>query len=189
MRTEYRLVGMVTGALTLLLVGCGQESTSPFAAAEAFDLPADQVAYEVRHVLTSAGVKTALLNGDTAYVYEDARRLDVVGVELLFYNEQGAQIGTLTARFGEYLPSVGSFTARDSVVLVSDGPNGERRLETSSLYYDIRGDVLRSDTTFVFHEGGRTSRGSSFRSDSKFLTWEVVRAQTEGAVGEGGLSF
>jgi LPS export ABC transporter protein LptC len=176
--------------LVALLGACGSDSTTPSASADAFDLPADQVLYHVQHVVTNAGVKTALLNGDTALVYEQARRFDLTGVELLFFNEQGVQIGSLTSRSGEYQPSAGVFVARDNVVLVTDGPNGERRLETENLHYDIKGDLLRSETPFVFHEDGRTSRGTSFTSNSKFTTWEVTGARTQGEVsGDPGLSF
>jgi len=180
----------ILSVLLLLPAACGRDSTAPSAGDDAFNLPADQVAYEVQHVLTSSGVKTALLNSDTAFLYEQARRLDVVGVELVFFNELGAEVGTLTSRAGVYQPSAGVFTARDSVVLVTEGPNGPRRLETENLHYDIKGDLLRSDTPFVFHEGGRTSQGDSFRSDSKFRTWEITGARTEGTVaGDAGLSF
>lgn len=168
---------------------CGASSTTP-SATESFEMDADQVAFQVRQTLTNDGVRTAILNSDTAYIYERERRLDLVGVEVLFFNEIGEEAGTLTSRTGDYNIDSGAFIARGDVVLVTRSPAGQRRLETEELLYDVRADSLASDTPFTLHEDGRVSRGTSFRSDSRFRTWIVTGAQTQGSVpAEGGITF
>ena len=174
------------------LAACTQQSTTPAADETAFILPADNVMHGVTHRLTQDGIRRATLSSDSAYTYEHERRFDLMGVRVTFYNDTGALAGTVTSRSGEYDQESGVFVARDSVVLVSETPEGgERRLTTDELYYDVRSDELWSDHAFVLVENGRTSRGTSFRSDSKLETWSVTGAQTSGTVddAEGGITF
>jgi LPS export ABC transporter protein LptC len=144
----------------------------------------------VRHNLTQDGIRRAVLNSDTAYAYEDTRELDLVGVDVTFYDEAGRVAGTLTSETGEYNLAEGLFVARDSVVLVTDGPDGERRLTSPELFFDVRTDRIWSDRPFTLVENGRTSRGQTFRSDSRFETWQVTGIQTTGTVdADEGLTF
>lgn len=183
MRGIVALLGIVT------LAACGRESTSPSAAEETFDLPADQVAYEVRQTLSEDGVRSALLYSDTAYIYEESRSYDLRGVDITFFDDAGAEAGTLTSERGNYEMEAGRFVARGNVVLISEGPSGERRLESEQLIYDIREDILSTQSEFTLHEAGRVTTGTSFRSDSQFRTWEVEGVQTEGSVGSGEITF
>ena len=173
------------------LVGCGSQATTPSAATDVTQMPADQVIYTLNHVMTKDGIRTAVLNGDTAYLFEDGRRFDLMGVRLQFYTENGSESGVLTSTTGEYNLANGLFIARGDVVLITQTPEGSRRLETEELHYDVTGDRLWSEMDFVLVENGRTTRGSSFRSDANFRTWEVTGARTEGGIvqGGGGISF
>ncbi|MEX2571431.1 MAG: LPS export ABC transporter periplasmic protein LptC [Gemmatimonadota bacterium] len=177
--------------VTLALVGgCGTESTTPSADTQAFDLQSDQVATDVTQVLTRNGVRTALLRSDSTYIQEGDRRLDLVGVNMTFYNDNGSSAGTLTSRSGDYDMANRAFIATGDVVLVTEGPNGERRLETEELHYDVENDEIWTEEPFTLHDDGRVSSGTSFRSDSQLRIWEVTGGQTQGTVeGEGGLSF
>lgn len=173
-------------ALAIGLGGCRSESTTPSAIADPGELPADNVIYGLRHVMTKDGVRTGNLHGDTAYVFERDRRLDIVGVRLVFFGESGEQTGTLTSATGEYQIATGSFVARGNVVLITQEEGGTRRLETEELHYDVREDQLWSDVPFVMIHAGRTTRGTSFRSDSGFDNWSVTEARTAGGAADGG---
>jgi LPS export ABC transporter protein LptC len=116
--------------------------------------------------------------------------MDLINVKVTFYSPDGAEAGTLTSRTGDYNTADNLFIARENVVLITPGANGDRRLETEELHYDIGGDQIWTDSPFVLHEQGRVSQGTRFRTDSQFRTWEVTGLQTEGPVpGEGGLTF
>lgn len=169
-----------------LLAACGTDSTTPAPVAEAPDLPADNIIHGLSHVMTKAGVRTGVLESDTAYLYEVGRRLDLRVVRLQFFNEVGVQTGTLTSKTGEYDITTGAFIARGDVVLVTESPDGQRRLETEELHYDVQGDRLWSEKPFVLNQNGRVTRGSSFRSDSRFQSWSVTNAQTEGGIPQSG---
>lgn len=174
----------------LALAACGSQSTTPGAVADAAQLPADQVVFELRHNMTKDGVRTGVLNSDTAFLYESNRRMDLRGVSLRFFSDTGVESGVLTSDAGQYDVGTGSFVARGDVVLITQGPDGERRLETEELHYDVEQDRLWSDVPFVLREGGSTTRGSSFESDAEFRNWSVTAPQTEGGMrGGSDLSF
>lgn len=167
--------------LAVLLAACKSESVTPSAVAGA-QLPSDDVIYGLHHVMTKAGVQTGVLDGDTAYLRESGQKFDLRGVRLRFFNASGAESGTLTAKTGEYSTGTGSFVARGNAVLVTQGPNGTRRVVTDELHYDTKTDQLWSDKPFVMTEGGRETRGRNFRSDSKFQTFSVSGARTSGGL-------
>jgi LPS export ABC transporter protein LptC len=174
----------------ILLVGCGQQATTPGATMDSIDLEADNVIIGAEHRMTNLGVLTAVMRSDTAYAYEQTNNMDLRGnVTVSFRDERGSEAGTLTSRTGDYNMGINLFVARGDVVLITDGPNGPRRLETDELHYDINGDRLWTDRPFTFHESGRVSRGNSFRTDSQFLTWEVTGIETQGSPSESGFSF
>jgi LPS export ABC transporter protein LptC len=175
--------------LALAFAACGSESTTPAPVADGAELPADNIIQGLRHVMTKEGVRTGVLNGDTAYMYEVGRRLDLRGVELEFFTESGMRSGTLTSETGEYDIGSGSFVARGNVVLLTESPEGRRRLETEELHYDVQGDRLWSDVPFVLEQNGRTTRGESFTSDASFQSWTVKGARTEGGLPESGVRF
>lgn len=177
--------------LAAVLTGCGTQATTPSQVTDASGLPADNMIFGVEHNMTREGVRTGVLRSDSAYLYEANRRMDLRGVELRFYGDNGVESGTLTSRTGEYDMGTGSFVARGGVVLITSGPEGERRLETEELHFDVEQDRLWSDVPFVMREGARTTRGNSFRSDSKFRNWSVTGAETSGGIPQtgGGISF
>lgn len=153
-------------ACGLAAAGCTDESTTPSAVADASNMKADQVVYGLRQVATKEGVRTAELNADTAYLFEDSRRYELVGVRIRFFNVNGVETGTLTSRTGDYDLSSGAFVGRGNAVLVQQTPSGEKKLQTDELHYDVQNGQLWSDKPFVLNEpGGRVTRGASFRTD------------------------
>ena len=174
------------------LSACNAESTSPAAVGETPELPADIVIYNVHHVMTRNGVRSSVLDADSAYQREESQALDLMGVRLSFFAESGAETGTLTSKTGTYSLGAGEFAARDSVVLVTrTADGGTRRIESESLNYNLKNDLLWSDARFVMRENGRTTRGTSFRSEGRTGAVVVTNAETEGGIpeAEGGLSF
>lgn len=180
--------GLLLVVAMFALAACGQQSTTPTISDEAFDLGADQVGFFVTMQITEKGIRTAELTADTVYTFEETQRMDMRGVKVVFFREDGSEGGTLTSHTADYGANDNSFIARENVVLITPTPNGERRLETEELNFDLAGDRLWTDSPFVVHEDGRVTRGTRFTTDSKFRTWDVSGLQTEGDV-EGGLRF
>lgn len=179
-----------TAVLTCLLAAaCSQQSTTPSAGDEAFDLPADQIGFFVNSTLTHAGIRRAEMSADTALSFEQSRRWDLSGVNLTFYDDNGKKAGTLTSDDGDYDMGAGLFIARGNVVLITPGEENDRRLETEELLFDIEGDKLWSDVDFTLYEDDQTTYGTSFRTDGQFQTWEGTGIRTEGTVGGEEASF
>lgn len=177
--------------LCLALAACGGESTTPGEGADVEELPADQIAYGLEHIMTKQGVREATLRADTAYFRESDADAELVGVQLDFFDENGARSGHLTSRTGSYDRRQGSMTARGNVVLVINRDGGERQIETEELHYNLGGDRIWSDKPTVSREGGTVYRGSSFTSDAKFQNVQVKNATTSGGIptGESQTSF
>jgi len=174
------------------LLGCQDGATTPTSAEETPEMQADQIMYGVEHRMTSEGIRRAVMFGDTAYMQQGGGQIDVVGVRMVFYDENGRQTGNLTSGTGTFQTRGGSMVAEGDVVLRTEGDGTERILETQKLHFDVNGDRLWSDVDVTMREGGRTIRGTSFTSDGRFENVTIQRAATSGAPinrPDGGISF
>jgi LPS export ABC transporter protein LptC len=174
----------------LLLAACGDDSSGSTEALAPGDLPPGEMTFGLHHVMTKQGVRSAILDADTAFQQDEGRHFDLRGVHLQFFTATGAESRTLTSRSGEYNPNEGSFVARDSVVLITQSEKGSRQLETEELFYDTRTEEIWSDSAFVLTQGGNVSRGTSFRSDVYGNNWTASNLVTdEVATGNEGVTF
>lgn len=172
-------------ALTaLLLAGCADEATTPSATASTEALPTDDVIYGLHQVMTKNGIRTGVLESDTAYLREAREKLDLRTVHITFYTESGAESGTLTSETGEYNVGSGAFVARGNAVLKTLGPDA-RTIESEELNYDVKSDLLWTEKPFVMRQGSQVTRGKSFRSDEKFQNFTVTGANTTGGLPKG----
>lgn len=174
------------GALAAL-TACSEEPTvqtrkDPLAA-----LHVDQVLYGLEHVMTTKGVRKAVLHADTALFRDADTQVDIRGVRLEFFNETtGAGSGTLTSKTGEYDMKTGAMISRGNAVLKIQGPQGQRTIESQELNYDLQADRIWSEKPTVMREGTRVVRGSRFESDTKFQNVTVHSAKVSDKSGGGG---
>lgn len=171
----------------LAVAACQREATSPGATSADLSLPAEQVIYGLEHNMTTSGIRKAVVRGDTAYVQDQGRLLNLMGVDIDFFDETGRASGELTSTSGVYNTQGGEMVARGNVVLITTGAKGKRRLETEELHFDPQGDRIWSTTPFVLREGGGVTRGKSFRSDTQFKNFTVQGARSSGTTLPGGL--
>jgi LPS export ABC transporter protein LptC len=164
------------------LAACGGDGVSPTTGGDMGDMRADQVLSGLRHSMTTEGVRRAVLLSDTGYVRQSDREVDLVGVHLTLYNTQGEEAAVLTSEAGSMNHHHGRMIARRNVVLIAQGPEGPRRLETEELHFDLQGDRMWSDVNVALRERGRTMYGTSFRSDGRFENVRVTEARTEGGL-------
>lgn len=175
---------MNRGTLLLLLAvallpACREEATVPTRQDTLARLSVDQVLYDTEHVMTRKGVRRAILHADSAYFRDNDSRVDLRGVRLEFFNEQtGAVSGTLTSQTGEYDVQTGAMISRGNAVLTL--AEGNRRIESEELNYDLQADRVWSAKPTVMRENGREMRGESFESDTRFQNLTVHRAKVTG---------
>ena len=134
---------------------------------------ADQLVIGMRTILTEQSVSKGILLSDTAYVYDDGSRLELVRVHLTFRTAQGRKDGVLTARAGTYNSRLSRLDARGDVVVVrEDG----KRLESPQLVFDQARNEILSDSTFTLTQPGRTITGIGFESDPHLTTFRCLKA-------------
>ncbi len=159
------LVGLAVGLVT----GCTDSDEPAGADGEpsVFVSGADQVMFGVEQYLTRAGIRRGVLRADTAYMYDDASRIDMRRLEIRFFDDAGGDLGRLTARRGEYLLPAGNMTVHDNVELEgrlqSVAPSV---LETDSLVYDAADDELATDAAWTLtHPDGTVEQGTGLVTD------------------------
>lgn len=159
----------LTGLLAALATGCtrADEPAGSDGEPPVFAAGADQVMFGVEQYITRSGLRRGVLRADTAYMYDDASRIEMRRLEIRFFDDAGADLGRLTARRGDYLLPAGDMTARGAVELrgrlQSAAPS---ILETDSLVYDAAGDALSTDAAWTLtHPDGTVERGRGLVTD------------------------
>lgn len=163
-------------ALLALAAACGGSGSDPMVA-EFQELPADQIMEGVEFSSTSAGVRSAKLVSDTAYLFDDSTVMHLRGVDLEMYGANGEQSAHLTSQTGVFDQNTQKMIATGTVVLVilQDG----RKIETEELHYDPETRRVWSDVaTKMTEPDGNVATVESFTSDDQF-----TNVQTRGARG------
>jgi LPS export ABC transporter protein LptC len=164
----------VCASVPAVLPGCGQEAVPRATQSGAASDSADHVMDGMRLTITSAGVRQANLEADTALVYENSGRTCLRKARLTFFTTLGVQQSTLTADSGWYDVRFGNMEARGNVVVVrADGA----RLTTTVLLYEPQKNQVSTDQPYTYTEGERRVQGTGFVSDPSFqnITTQAVR--------------
>ena len=168
------------GPISLLfLLGCGEEKPVSIVSGELREMSADQVIYGMEYYLSKEGGREAHIEADTAYFYEDSTVWHLRGVHLLVYDARtGQQRAAVSSLAGRLNANTKEMTSHGRVVLLI--PEGNRRIESSELFYHPIRNLLWSNSYSIMREGGRTTCGDSFQSDLDFRKVEIKGARTVG---------
>ena len=169
----------VVSVLFVLSVSCEESGARPTTTVVATD-SADQVLEGFSHYVTKDGVRRSRVEADTAYFYENTQITQLKKIRVVFFDLQGDESSTLTAKGGTYRWQDGSMEAGGNVVVVS--PDG-RRLATETLKYDNPSNTISTNVHFTFDRGTEHLEGNSFRSDPDFRN--VVTDRPRGTAGDG----
>lgn len=180
LRARVAWVGTCLAA-AVLLAACDGPTETPVASNELQNIEADLIHYGMVSYLTASGVREGRVQADTAYVYNDSSSLQLRGMRVAFYDEQGRDRATVVAERGELDQNTDRMIARGNVVLTIHGDG--RRIESAELNYDPNRDQIWSDSaTVLTYPDGRVTRGTSFQSDLEFRNVQV--ANPRGAIGD-----
>lgn len=174
-RIEGRLPVLVL-ALALAAGGCSGDADTPVVAGDLVEMDADNVVYGMTQILTREGVREGTVRADTAFFYRDSSAVQLRGVHMSLYDENGAERAEVTANRGRLDMDSQDMVGRGEVVLRI--PGGDRRIETQELHYSSVEERIWSDTTTVMEEQGRVTCGTAFRSDLEFTDVVIERART-----------
>ena len=176
----------------LALVACEKTPETPIASQDILDLKPDGVLYDSNTSVTNGdGIRTAKINSDTAYYFQDSTVIHMIGVHMEVYNDQGPTTGqvkaTVTADQGRYDPRTQGMHALGHVVLIM--PNEGRKVQSAELYYEPQNQRIWSDSASTYTHGADVTRGSCFQSDLTFKNYKVcnIRGAADiGGAGSGG---
>ncbi len=157
---------------------CRSSAGEPVAVENAPELPADNVMYNLEEWLTKDGVRSARMTADTAYMFDDSTSIQVHGVHVILFDEEGKKSGELTARSGVVDQRTQAMTARGSVVLTLQ--DGNRRIETEELHYEPQADRIWSDVQTTMTENGSRVTGTGFSGDTHFQNYQIKNPRATG---------
>jgi hypothetical protein len=154
-------IGVFVGMAAV--VGCNGKSGIPAGPDDPLADSADQVMWTARLKLTDGGVNKAEVHADTAYFFDENTRVEMRGVNTVFFTETGAKNAVLTSRQGTYNSRTGNMEARGNAYVVAvDG----RTLKSPVLDYDQVRNMMSSDSVFTATDTtGRRLDGIGFTSD------------------------
>lgn len=134
---------------------------------------ADQVLVDMTHYVTGDGIVRARVRADTAYFYQNSQVAELRVVHVTFYDGEGNETSTMTAREGTYHWGTGDMEGRGNVVVVGSGDG--RTLRTEVMRYRQQTNQVSSDQPFVFDGPGRHIEGEGFTSDPNFRNVTAFR--------------
>ena len=139
---------------------------------------ADQVLLDMSHFVTNDGVVRARVRADTAYFYQPTQIAEMRDVHITFYDTDGRETSTMTAREGTYHWQSGDMEGRGNVVVV--GASDGRTLRSEVMRYRQVANQVSSDKPFVFDGPGRHIEGEGFTSDPEFRSVTAIRPHGSG---------
>ncbi len=167
MWVDAKPVVVMLAAGVLGCSGPGEPPTTQTAADSA-----DQVLWPMRLTVTTDGVLRAVVEADTALIYQTSQTAQLYGITVEFHSATGELTSTVTAERGTYDLRTDDMEARGDVVAVT--PDG-RRLTTSVLRYDRSAGTISGPEPFVFDAPDRHLEGDAFTADPDFRNVSAVR--------------
>lgn len=148
--------------LTSFACSNGAKPTATITAADT----ADQVLIDMTHYVTNDGVVRARVRADTAFFYQISGSVEMRNVHITFYDTDGRETSTMSAKEGTYHWASGDMEGRGNVVVVGAGDG--RTLKSEVMRYKQATNQVSSDQPFVFDGPGRHAKGKGFTSDPEF---------------------
>jgi len=164
----------------LLFTACAEAPPRMVVDPELAAVEADYIIFGLTDYLTRRGVREAVVEADTALVFQDSTVILLRGnVKLTAYNEElGTEKAIVTSDRGRLDMTSNELHAEGNAVLLirADG----RRIESYELRYTPDLDQILSDSATVMYDGDDVVEGTSFTSDLSFERVVIRNARTRG---------
>ena len=175
-----RLLRAQVFAAGLLLGACTDSPPGMVVDPELAAMEADYIIFGLTNFLTRQGIREAVVEADTAFVFQDSTVVLLRGnVRLTAYNEElGTEKALVTSDRGRLNTATNELFAEGNAVLLirADG----RRIESYELHYIPDSDLIRSDSATVMYDGDAIIEGTSFTSDLNFDNVVILNGRTRG---------
>ncbi len=167
-------------AAGLLLAACTDSSPRMVVDPDLEAIEADYIIFGLTDYLSRLGIREAIVEADTAFVFSDSTVVLLRGNVRLtaFHEELGTEKAVVTSDRGRLDTSTNELLAEGNAVLLiqADG----RRIESYELRYIPDDDRIRSDSATVMYNGDAIMEGTSFTSDLNFERVVIQNARTRG---------
>jgi LPS export ABC transporter protein LptC len=131
----------------------------------------DSVMEKATIIMTSSGMRQAVIYADTLYVFEKEDSTTAQNVKVDFFNEQGLYQSTLTAQKGLVRQKQQIFSVWGNVVVAND----TSRLETQSLNWDTKRNLITSNDFVRFERNKDVITGYGLEADSRLDNVRILR--------------
>jgi LPS export ABC transporter protein LptC len=131
----------------------------------------DSVMEKATIIMTSSGMRQAVIYADTLYVFEKEDSTTAYNIKVDFFNEQGIYQSTLTALKGLVRQKQQVFSVWGNVVVAND----TSRLETQSLNWDTKRNLITSNDFVRFQRSNDVITGYGLEADSKLDNVRILR--------------
>ncbi len=175
-----RTLGAQLLAAGLLLAACTDTPPRMVVDPDLEAMEADYIIFGLTNYLTREGIREAVVEADTALVFQDSTVVLLRGnVKLTAYHEElGTEKAFVTSDRGRLDTSTNALWAEGNAVLIiqADG----RRIESYELTYTPEIDLIQSDSATVMYDGDDIIEGTSFISDLNFENVVIRNGLTRG---------
>jgi len=163
---------VLCAAICAAAAACRDSKTPPVAAVPSVADSADQVLVSVHYLLTNKGVQRGVLDADTAYVLDEATRIDLRRAKVTFTTETGASQGTMEADRGVMNQRTQVLEGWGNVVVkLVDG----RSLKSPHIVYNQITHQISSDTNYTATRRGDSQSGIGFTANEAFTRFSCLR--------------
>ena len=149
-----------------LLGACEQGSEPAAGPTDSEGIQADQVVYGARQNMTTEGIRDAILDGDSLFMWADSSHVYIEGLRLTVFSENGTREATITALRGRLSESTSELVALGDVVLTI--ADGNREVRSEEIRFAPDTDRIWTDSSVVMTSGTCTVRGSRMQADMSF---------------------
>jgi LPS export ABC transporter protein LptC len=152
------------------VIGACEQTPKPTPQQAAGKVP-DSILEHATIIMTSAGLKRAVMLADTLYIFEKEDSSTAIAVKVDFYNDSGQFQSTLTANRGLVRQKGEAFTVWGDVVVAND----TSRLETQSLDWDAKRGLITTNDFVKFQRRDDLITGYGMEADSKLENVRILR--------------
>ena len=120
--------------------------------------------------MTTSGLRQAVIYADTLFVFQKEDSISARNVKVDFYDDRGAYQSTLTAKQGLVRQKLQSFSVWGNVIVQND----TSRLETESLHWNSKLNLITTDDFVRFQRNGDIITGYGMEADNKLQNVKIL---------------
>jgi LPS export ABC transporter protein LptC len=155
------------------LGACTEPISTPPAGDDLTAIAADNVQYDMRSIFTAEGVRTGVVDADSAFIYADSADAHMYGVNITFENERGLELARVVADSGRLNQRTERMQAWGSVVV--ELPERGCRILTEEIRYDPPAQQIHTDKAVRFEQSGMVATGAGFTSDLQMTEFTILQ--------------